>query len=143
MQKAHLKLMKSPKERAAERNRRYANRNRLFPSSILTHPFHLIHHDHPSCHPFSSLISSSYHTPPSPRAHLIMMKDPKKRAADQEKDRNRKCVYLKYVVPNIHPSSPTPFISSIILLAIHSHHSYPHQHFPRLSQGERVREQDH
>ena len=31
MQKAHLKLMKSPKERAAERNRRYANRNRLFP----------------------------------------------------------------------------------------------------------------
>ena len=41
-----------------------------------------------------------------------------------------------------HASSPIPFTSSIILLAIHSHHSYYHQHFPRLSQGERVREQD-
>ena len=49
---------KTAEERAADRNRRYAySSNRLFPSCILTHPFHLI--DHPSCHPFLSLISSS------------------------------------------------------------------------------------
>ena len=58
MKMAHSRMMKDPKQRAADRNRRYAySSNRLFPSCILTHPLHLI--DHPSCHPFSSLISSS------------------------------------------------------------------------------------
>ena len=53
MKMAHSRMMKDPKQRAADRNRRYAySSNRLFSSSILIHPFHLIDHDQPSCHPF-------------------------------------------------------------------------------------------